>query len=250
MRYELLSLKLFVAVCEHGSIARAAEVEHIAASALSKRISDLEKVVKSPLFFRRPHGLDLAPAGETLLQHARGLLRDVTQMELELAEHRSGLRGLVHIYASVSTIVQHLPGDIAAFRRLYPQTRIKIRESVSPIIVRSVAENAADIGIFGGEVPVAGLHTVPYRADRLVVLMSAEHELRQATSLRFREVARYPLVLPKTGTFLNSLITRAAAELTAPLDISIRLHGFESTASMDEAGLGIALVPDGLAARS
>ena len=45
MRLDLQSLKLFVAVCEHGSIARAAEAENIAPSALSKRMSHLEELV-------------------------------------------------------------------------------------------------------------------------------------------------------------------------------------------------------------
>ena len=39
---DLTSLQLFVAVCELGSIGRAAEREFIAASAVSKRLSDLE----------------------------------------------------------------------------------------------------------------------------------------------------------------------------------------------------------------
>ncbi|RVB17859.1 LysR family transcriptional regulator, partial [Mesorhizobium sp. M7A.F.Ca.CA.004.05.1.1] len=42
LRFDLLSLQLFVAVCEEQSIAKAADREHIAASAVSKRISDLE----------------------------------------------------------------------------------------------------------------------------------------------------------------------------------------------------------------
>ena len=42
MRFDLLSLKLFVTVCEQQSISRTAEMERIAASAVSKRISDLE----------------------------------------------------------------------------------------------------------------------------------------------------------------------------------------------------------------
>ena len=52
-RIDLTSLQLFVAVCELGSIGRAAEREFIAASAISKRLSDLEATLGTALLYRR-----------------------------------------------------------------------------------------------------------------------------------------------------------------------------------------------------
>src|SRR6476646_11185517 len=72
-RIDLTSLQLFVAACELGSIGRAAEREFIAASAISKRLSDLEAAVGTPLLYRRPRGVDLTPAGDTFLHHARSV---------------------------------------------------------------------------------------------------------------------------------------------------------------------------------
>ena len=62
MRFDLLSLELFVAVCEEQSIAKAADRKNIAASAVSKRISDLEARLKTPLFVRSSKGLELTAA--------------------------------------------------------------------------------------------------------------------------------------------------------------------------------------------
>src|SRR5215510_1712484 len=84
---DLLSLKLFVAVVEAQSVAKAAEREHIAASAVSKRIADLEKVAKVQLFRRHRTGLQLTAAGHTFLHHARVLMRDLAQMDSEVGEH-------------------------------------------------------------------------------------------------------------------------------------------------------------------
>lgn len=249
MRFELLSLKLFVTVCEQGSMARAAEVEHIAASAVSKRITDLEKMLKAPLFYRRPTGLEMTPAAQALLHHARIVLRDVKEMELDLAGHGKGVRGQVRIHASVSPLVQHLPRDIAAFLQANPAIRIDLREAISQDIVRAVSENDADIGIFGGSLPVAGLHVVPYRTEKLVALMPTDHPLAHEESLKFVEIAQHELIGPKAGSFLDSLVMLAAADISHPLKIRIRLNGFESAASMADAGLGIALVPQSHAVR-
>lgn len=52
MKLDPISLNLFIAVVEEGSIAGAAEREHIAAPAVSKRISDLDESFRTPLLTR------------------------------------------------------------------------------------------------------------------------------------------------------------------------------------------------------
>src|SRR4051812_2978148 len=85
-RIDLTSLQLFVAVCELGSIGKAAEREFIAASAVSKRLSDLEAALDAPLLYRHARGVDLTPAGQSLLHHARSVLFGLEQMQAELSE--------------------------------------------------------------------------------------------------------------------------------------------------------------------
>ena len=203
MRFDLLSLKLFVSVCEQESIARAAEMEHIAASAVSKRISDLEKMLKAPLFYRSPKGLELTPTAQALLHHARILLRDIRQMEAELGEHSKGVRGQIRISASVSTIVQYLPRDLSDFLASHVGVRIELVEATSQEVVRAVADNAVDIGIFGGSLPAAGLTVLPYRSDRLVVIMPPDHALAGRSKVTFAEIAEHDVVGPQEGSFLE-----------------------------------------------
>ncbi|MDR5758906.1 LysR family transcriptional regulator [Caballeronia sp. LZ035] len=244
MRFDLQSLKLFVAVCEHGSIARAAEFENIAASALSKRMSQLEDILKTALFVRSNKGLELTVAAAALLQHARTLLLDIQHMESELLDHAEGVRGQIRLHASLSTIVQYIAKDIRVFLDQHPGLRIDLQESLSPAVVRAVSENTADIGVFGGTTVAAGLQVHPYRSDRLVVIMPPDHPLSRAGRVKFREVAQYPLVGPQEGSYLNSLVLRAAADLDHPLKLSIRVNGFEPVRSMVEARLGVGLVPE------
>jgi len=80
-------------VCEQQSISRTADVERIAASAVSKRMSDLEAMVKTPLFLRSQKGLDMTPAAHDLLKHARIVLRDLGQLENDMLDHSKGRRG-------------------------------------------------------------------------------------------------------------------------------------------------------------
>jgi DNA-binding transcriptional LysR family regulator len=249
MRFDLLSLKLFVIVCEQQSISRTADMEHIAASAVSKRMSDLEAIVRTPLFMRSQKGLDMTPAAHDLLKHARIVLRDLGQLENDMLDHAKGRRGDVRLRACHSPIVQHLPADLAEFLAINPEIRVSIDESLSRHVAQAIAENAADIGVFGGGVATPGLHAVPYRTDRLVVIMAKGHPLSHAESLSFAEIAEYDIVGPQQGSCLDTLLTRACANLGRPLRMPIRVNGFEPSSSMVEAGLGVALVSEHHAAR-
>ena len=249
MRFDLLSLKLFVIVCEQQSISRTADMEHIAASAVSKRMSDLEAIVRTPLFLRSQKGLDMTPAAHDLLKHARVVLRDLSQLESEMLDHAKGRRGDVRLRACHSPIVQHLPRDLADFLALNPEIRVSIDEGLSRHVVQAVSENAADIGVFGGGMATAGLHAIPYRTDRLVVIMPKGHPLCGAESVTFAEMAEYDIVAPQQSSCLDNLMTRAAAGLGRPLRMRIRVNGFEPSSSMVEAGLGVALVSEHHAAR-
>lgn len=249
MRFDLLSLQLFVAVCEERSIAKAADREHIAASAVSKRISDLEIRLNAPLFHRSSKGLEPTTAAQALLYHARVLMRDLKQMESELAQHASGIRGQVRIMASVSTIIQHLPSDLRNFLAGHPAIRLDLQEGTSQQVVEAVAENAADIGVFGGVGPRAGLKYIPYRSDRLVMLAHRDHPLSGRRAVRFAELAEYDIIGPIRGSFLDTLVTRAAADIITPLKIPVRVNGFETVSTMVQAGMGVGFVPEGCAER-
>jgi DNA-binding transcriptional LysR family regulator len=249
LRIDIFSLQLFLRICEEKSIARAADLENIAASAVSKRISDLESRVGNKLFLRSPKGLEPTAAAETLLHHARTLMRDLDQMKADLADHATGVSGQVRIHASVSTIVQHLPSELRTFLSKHPSIRIVLQECSSTEAVDAVCENTADIGIFGGVVPREGIRIIPYLSDNIVVLVPTGHPLAERTSVQFREFVDYDFIGPKPGSYLDHLVSRAAAELDRPLRMPIRLNGFDTVASMVGTGLGIGLVPVGCAER-
>lgn len=249
MRFDLLTIELFVAACEEASIAKAAARENIAASAVSKRISDLEARLHTPLFHRGAKGLELTPAGHTFLFHSRLILRDLRQLELGLTHHGEGMSGQVRVFASVSTIIQHLPSDLRDFLSVHPSIRVELEEGTSKQAVDAVAENVADVGVFGGVMPRPGMRIYPYRTDRLAVLVSTEHALANRTSIRFEELADHQMVGPMQASFLDSLVMRAAADVNRTLTMPIRVNGFETVAAMVEAELGVGLVPEDCGAR-
>ncbi len=143
MRFDLQSLKLFgrrLRARQHHPRGRGRE--HRALGAQQAHLHTLEDILKTPLFVRSNKGLEPTAAADPLLQHARVLLRDIKQMESELLDHAEGVRGQIRLHASLSTIVQYIANDIRDFLALHPALRIDLQESLSPAVVRAVAENA------------------------------------------------------------------------------------------------------------
>jgi len=241
---DLRTLQLFVAVVEEQTGAKAAKREHIAASAVSKRIADLEKEVKVDLFRRHRTGLQPTPAGHALLHHARMLMRNLAQLETELGDYEQGLRGSIRIFANISAMVQYLPEDLSRFLTRHPLVRVDLEEAISPLIVRAVADGVAEIGIYGGNIPAPGLTVLPYRQDRLVVVVPARHPLRKHPSVRLGAVLPYDLVGVQKGSSIDALVVRAATDLGQPVKLRIRTSGFDAVSRMVHAGLGVAIMPE------
>ena len=80
MHFDLFDLRLFVFVAEESNLRRGAERAWISLAAASSRIKQLEDNIGAKLFYRKPQGVELNPAGEALLHHARKVLHEVAKL--------------------------------------------------------------------------------------------------------------------------------------------------------------------------
>lgn len=248
MRFDFRDLELFVAVAEAGSIAKAAERAHTVASAVSKRLSELEAQFGTPLLVRGAKGVALTAAGHVLLTKARALLYQADQLEHELQQHASGVRGQVRVFANISAIVEFLPDALASFMKLHPEVQIQLEEQVSSTIAQAVADNRADLGILSEQPQLEDLVTVPFRADELVLVTRPDHPLlkhagAQETSIAFEEVLDQPFVGLHADSSLHHLLLRTAADAGKQMNLRIQVTSFDAACAMVAAGLGVSIVP-------
>ncbi len=244
-RIDHTSLQLFVAVCELGSIGRAAEREFIAASAVSKRLSDLETAVDTALLYRHSRGVTLTPAGESLLHHARTVLFGLERMQGELSEYADGVRGHVRMHANISAIVQFLPEDLGAFARAHSQVKIDLQEHLSPDVLHAVQEGAADLGICNtGGSGASALQSRPYRSDNLMLIVPAGHDLSARAAIYFEEVLDWDIVGLHANSSISLAMRAAAAQAARPLRQRIQVTGLDAMCRMIDNGLGVGLLPD------
>ncbi len=242
-RLDLVTLQLFVAVHEAGSLTRAAAREAIAVSAASKRLNELEGALGSPLFLRQARGMQLTPAGETLLHHARRMLFNLEKIGLELGEHLQGVRGYVRMLANLSAIIQFLPEDLAAFSADHAQIKVDLEERPSGGVVQGLLDGVADLGICSGDSDTRDLHAVPYKRDQLVLVVRQGHPLAELPQVAFAETLDNDFVGLHSASSINMRTVEAARRAGKVLRLRIHVPSFDAVCRMVQADMGVGILP-------
>ena len=245
MQYDLIDLRLFVAIAEARNLTRGAARVHLAPSSASHRLRLLEASIGTPLLVREPRGVSLTRAGEALLRHARQVFAQLEQMHADLTPFAQGVRGHVSLWANTHATHTFLPDSLAAFLQRYPQVSITLEEHTSPDVVMAVARGEVDVGVVAESVAGADVELIPYRADRLVLIAPADHALAQRASTLFAQVLDYPFVMLHAGSAIHTFTMNAAAALGRHLEVRIQVRSFEAVCRMVSAGVGVGLVPLG-----
>ena len=243
LRFDLVTLRVFVAAADLRSISKAAGREGIAISAASKRLSDLEAEIGTPLLARLPRGVEVTAAGAALLHHATTIFRSFDQLESELSDYARGVKGHVRMVASKSSVLEFLPRDLNAFFQQYPDLKVDLREEQSPAIVRAVAEGLADIGVFAAGITVpSGLQTFFYRKSRIALIAPGSHPLASRPSVTLADALDYDLVAD-AGSPWDALLADASAKLRQPLRLRFRVSSLDTVCRIVSQGLAIGLAP-------
>ena len=242
---DLTSLRLFVTVCDTGNMSRAAEKANMVASAVSKRLAQLEATVGASLLTRRKHGVVPTPAGETLLEHARSMLLSASRIERDMASHAAGIQGRVNVLATASVMAESLADEIAEFLKKpeHQNIQIDLEERISPDVVRGIREGVASIGICWDAAETGLLHTRTYRHDHLSVAVPRGHPLCALKTVRYADTLAFEHVIMPVNSAVEVMLQREASLLGQRLQHRVIVTNFEAALRVVRAGLAIALVP-------
>ena len=186
MRFDLVDLQLFVAVAETRSITNGAQRVHLALASASERIKGLEEAFGVALLTRGRRGVELTPAGESLLDHARVVLHNVEAMRGDLLAFARGAKATVRFLANTSGLSEYLPKTLAAFLAAHPHISIDVEERESADIARAIVIGAADLGLAAEHALADNIERMPFSEDRLVLVAAREGRTGEPAAGRFQ----------------------------------------------------------------
>ncbi|MGE8502386.1 MAG: LysR family transcriptional regulator [Pseudomonas sp.] len=249
MHFDLADLRLFIHIAESPSLTQGARKAFLSPAAASARIKTLESQLGSRLLYRDSRGVELTPAGQRLLQHARLIMRQVDYLKSEFTEYGTDAAGHIRIFANTTAVTEFLPEVLAGFLAERPGVTVDLQERLSRDIVRGVLDGAADLGIIAGPVQAPGLQVLHFSTDRLVLAVPLGHALAHHKSVSFADTLAYQHIGLHEGSTLLSFLREQVEPLGGSLALRIQVSSFEAICRMVEAGVGIGIIPESSALR-
>jgi DNA-binding transcriptional LysR family regulator len=216
-------------VARVGSIRQAAERLHVAPSAVNRRIQDIEDELGTPIFERLPRGMRLTAAGELFVRYIRGRAADLERVRSEIEELQGLRRGSVRLVASQALAPRFLPTVIRDFRETHPLVGFDVRIGDHVQAAAALRSLETDLALVFNLAPEADIERTSVVEQKLMAIMHAEHPLARngASTLRMRDCADYPVVLPNRDTGGRQLLERFLARSSTKLHAMVESNSFE-----------------------
>lgn len=244
---DTVSLKLFVTVCEEKSIELASQKEGIVRSAVSKRISAMEDIVGAKLLERLHRGVEITPAGRVLERYAREILNTMERIYADLKTDERLPEGHVRVAAAMSTVDNRLLSDISRFLRLHDKITVSVTEKLAVDVLRAVDDGRADVGICWDGKHTRWMNCIPYQSDEHCLVVRSGHKLAGRNSVEFSEILDYDLIEIAPGCLMWTHQHKEAAHLGKTISSRIQVNTFNAALRAISDGLGIAVMPVGIA---
>ncbi len=214
-------------VARAGSLRRAAERLHVTASAVQRRIEDIEHDLGAALFERSAAGMRLTTAGELFLQWIRSQAAELERVQSQIQDLTGLRRGHIRITCSQALALSFLPGEIAAFRRDAPDVTFDVMIRDHEAAIAALAAFEADLALVFRPDHNAVWQPIASLRQPLVAIMSASHPLASQDRIRLRDCSAYPVALPHEDYGTRQVLETCLAGRSAQFNIVLVSDSFE-----------------------
>jgi DNA-binding transcriptional LysR family regulator len=233
----------FYQVAKLGSFTRAAEATFRTQSALSQQVKALEEELGTPLLERLgKRRLKLTAAGEKLFAFAQGVLGQWDRLQEELRALKGQPQGPLRLAAPFTTLYHLLPETLLAYLRQFPQVELTLLDRTQANVFALVKDGDVDFGLALESLAPGDLAALRWQPVDTVLLAPRDHPLARGCRVTWKQIARYPLILPPWGH--ESGHRRLLEEQFRKLDLNYRIilesSNVELSARYVETGLGLA----------
>jgi DNA-binding transcriptional LysR family regulator len=234
---ELVELRIFKAVAEHGGITKAAAALNRVQSNVTTRVKQLEQRLGTRLFNRQGRRLVLSAEGKLLLDYAERLLRLSAEAQAALKGHAPV--GMLKIGALESTAATRLPAVLARYHRAYPEVRLELVTATTAALVGKVLREELEAAFVAEPFAAAGLQTAHVFTEELVLVTARDHP--RVTSPA--DLAQRTLLAFTTGCAYRRRLETWLGRSNLAADRVMEYGSYHAIVACAAAGGGIAVVP-------
>lgn len=241
---DIRELRYFTQVARAGSFGRAAAILNVTQSAVSRQLQKLEGELGVSLLVRRSNGVEVTEAGAILLEQAEALINHLAQIRDRVRGKEETFTGHAVLGVPPTSGLLITPVVFESFRTRWPYATLHVREGVSSSLEEWLLDRRADVAVLHNPLMLEGIDLVPVLHENMVLACAPDlaSKVKDKTTVRFRDLAEIPLVLPSLPHANRRLVERVALQHGIRLDVVLEVDGAALVKAMVKRGFGSTVV--------
>ena len=244
---ELHQLRYVAAVARTGNFSRAAEQCHVSQPSLSQQIQKLEEELGERLFVRLKREAVPTAAGRTLIERAIRILREVEEVQHELADGSGEPRGEVHL-GILPTIAPHLlPEMMLSLRQEFPAIQVIVHENTTSNLLAQSAACELDLAVISLPISDDRFEVEELFTEELLLAVPQDHRLTRRKKgmgpVKLEDVEAERFILLQEGHCLGDQALHFCDQHRCHPAVIFRTAQLETIQALVASGVGVSLIP-------
>lgn len=242
---ELRQLQYFVKVARKQHVTQAAEELHVAQSAVSRQIHQLEEELGVQLFIQKGRNLQLTSVGKLFLERVEGIIADLEKAVNEIHEFLDPEKGEIRIGFPHSLGIYLLPTVVAQFRKDHPNVKFRLRQGTYNSLIRDVMKGEIDLA-FISPFPEKHEHVSGelLLQEELFAILPQGHQLAGSKAIRLEQLKDDSFVMFSEEYSLRAIVLEACTTAGFVPNIGFEGEETDTIRGLVAAGMGVSLLPE------
>ncbi|SDN04692.1 LysR family transcriptional regulator, transcription activator of glutamate synthase operon [Psychrobacillus sp. OK028] len=242
---ELRQLRYFIEVAEREHISDASVHLHVAQSAVSRQIANLEDELGVQLFERIGRNVKLTPIGKIFLEHTLSAIQAIDFAKNQIDDYLNPEKGTIKIGFPTSLAGHLLPTVISAFKKEHPNVAFHLRQGSYNYLIEAVKQRELNLAFLGPLPPKdSNLNNTILFTENFSILVNVNHPFANRDRIPLIDLRNEDFVLFPEGYIMQKLVVEACNSVGFSPKVSSEGEDMDAIKGLVSAGIGLTLLPE------
>lgn len=243
---DIPQLNMLLAVAEKGGYVQAGAHLHVSHSAIHRQIHTLEVEIDEKIFVRTGRTVQLTQVGKLLVELARTVKREISELESQIRDMTLLVSGQLRIGTGTTALMFFLPDVMERFRAKYPGVTLHIMTGNAEQVIHELRAGDLDVGIISepsqGLLPEGDLRYEHLYSERFTVAVNSGHSFCKRKAASISELAGVPFIFFTRGSRIRYLTDRLFESAGVKPNVIMELENEEAIVKMVQLGWGAGIL--------